>query len=962
MRKNVGWIILLLVCVFLIGTVSVAMADVALDATNFPDANFRKFVKDQFDKDGDGKLSDAEISAATEIDLSNFDHYHNGDITTVKGIELLSSLTKLDCSECQLTTLDVSKNTQLTELICSQNQLSELDVSKNTKLTKLDCSTNVIEAIDLSKNTALIILNVRHNNITNLNVSQNTKLVELDASGTELTTLDLSHNTELEKLYCENTNGERNWNLKLQELDLTHNTKLRELKLMQNHNLTKLDISKCAALEVVDLYAVSALETLDLSGNPNVVELDIPGLNKITSVDLSHNTKLEVLSCYYSQFTTVDLSHNTALKELWCFDSEIASLDLSKNVNLEILECRGCKLSKLDLSKLTKLRKLSCYENKITSLDITNCTPLANLVQTTTRTSKTHPYDDEYGYDGYYSEFSYDSANEKELEIDPDVPIIIGDKTYERFSVKLTAEKKSIAAGETWTVNYEIKGVDAAELANEEYTFVISFHKWAYATLTDGALIRNSDTIVNRYANQFRLTQLKGSVVYTPEIDDAQILEAELWVNAGENYENQSVYTTVTGATVPPKMSCKITMQQDTVKLGEQYTAKYEITGMSGGERDYISVYDTWYYDYSYEYDGEEYWDKMSHMKNGRELTAPSGALTAKATEGNVVGFKFYLYSDGWTLDSDESLQVTIPTKGLAQTDHRGWYFPTLGEYCYADENGYPTIGRAYLEDEDGEWYLFYFDEKGCAVKNGWITMPDGSIGYAYNYHLYTSTMLYWEDNWYAFDDNGALIIDDYVTGYVDATYYTDEKGILRTGLFESKGVTFYADDEGVLQNGLLTVNGNTYLFFYDGAQTGVQEYDGGIYYFGDKGVMQTGWITVENDTYYFDLKNGRAKTGKATIDGKEYTFSDKGVLQTGDQILPGDVDGNGEVDGRDVVRLMKYLADEIDPETKKVYEIKENNADVDGSGTVDAKDLLRLVKYFGGEKVTLEKGNVAAK
>ena len=100
----------------------------------------------------------------------------------------------------------------------------------------------------------------------------------------------------------------------------------------------------------------------------------------------------------------------------------------------------------------------------------------------------------------------------------------------------------------------------------------------------------------------------------------------------------------------------------------------------------------------------------------------------------------------------------------------------------------------------------------------------------------------------------------------------------------------------------------------------------------------------------------------KATIDGKEYTFSDKGVLLSGDQELPGDVDGNGEVDGRDVVRLMKYLADEIDPETKKVYEIKENNADVDGSGTVDAKDLLRLVKYFGGEKVTLEKGKVAGK
>ena len=75
---------------------------------------------------------------------------------------------------------------------------------------------------------------------------------------------------------------------------------------------------------------------------------------------------------------------------------------------------------------------------------------------------------------------------------------------------------------------------------------------------------------------------------------------------------------------------------------------------------------------------------------------------------------------------------------------------------------------------------------------------------------------------------------------------------------------------------------------------------------------------------------------------------------------LPGDINQDGIVDGRDVIRLMNYLAEEIDPATGKVYEIHEDNADVDGNGVVDAKDLLRIVKYLGGENVELLPGNVS--
>ena len=70
---------------------------------------------------------------------------------------------------------------------------------------------------------------------------------------------------------------------------------------------------------------------------------------------------------------------------------------------------------------------------------------------------------------------------------------------------------------------------------------------------------------------------------------------------------------------------------------------------------------------------------------------------------------------------------------------------------------------------------------------------------------------------------------------------------------------------------------------------------------------------------------------------------------------LPGDVNEDGEVDGRDVIRLMKYLAQEIDETTGEVFRIVEQNADVNGDKVVNELDLLLLVRFLGGDDVELK-------
>ncbi len=73
------------------------------------------------------------------------------------------------------------------------------------------------------------------------------------------------------------------------------------------------------------------------------------------------------------------------------------------------------------------------------------------------------------------------------------------------------------------------------------------------------------------------------------------------------------------------------------------------------------------------------------------------------------------------------------------------------------------------------------------------------------------------------------------------------------------------------------------------------------------------------------------------------------------DTDIPGDVNGDGEVDGRDVIRLMKFLAEDIDEETGEVVKINEKNSDLNEDGEVNELDLLRLLKALAEDGIPIQ-------
>jgi hypothetical protein len=112
------------------------------------------------------------------------DQIINNNNSTISGIIIGSQTIKiygvninyLDCSNNQLTTLDVTGDSELNSLFCNNNILSALDVTKNTILAGLYCNDNKINTLDLTNNLALNILFCYNNQLSVLNVSNNIAL------------------------------------------------------------------------------------------------------------------------------------------------------------------------------------------------------------------------------------------------------------------------------------------------------------------------------------------------------------------------------------------------------------------------------------------------------------------------------------------------------------------------------------------------------------------------------------------------------------------------------------------------------------------------------------------------------------------------------------------------------------------------------------------------------------------
>lgn len=247
-----------------------------------PDVNFRTFLNNEFptfmDTTSDSLITDSAVTYTGALDCSFL------NINDLSGVEYFVNVTKIECVDNGLTTLDISSNIALTYLWCDANQLTSLDISSNTALIDLRCS---------------------HNQLTSINVTANTFLEYLDCSNNQLLNTDISNNITLTEFHCGGNS--------LLSLETTTNTALEVLSF-RNNFLTSIDLSANTAL--TRLYC---------------------HYNQLISLDLSASSALRSLWCFQNSLTDLDLSANSALETLRCSSNQLTFLDVKNGNNINML-------------------------------------------------------------------------------------------------------------------------------------------------------------------------------------------------------------------------------------------------------------------------------------------------------------------------------------------------------------------------------------------------------------------------------------------------------------------------------------------------------------------------------------------------------------------------------------------------------------------------------------------------
>ena len=262
-----------------------------INEKNFPDANFRKYIKGNI-AGGRDVLTVEERSKVKIININK------KDISDLKGIEAFPNLTELDCGNNSIQKLDLRQNPMLITLKCNKNQLTQLDLSKNPDIDYLNCSENQLKQLDVSHLKDLVTLNCSHNDLEQLDVRNSKFLETLYCSSNRLTELDadVTHKSRLVSVECQNN--------QLTSLILGQNKLLKKLNCA-NNQLTQLNLNNMNSLKELKCQN-NQLTALDVSSSPDLTTLVLKN-NHLTSLNLDSNPHLDFTytDVYHSDFNNV---------------------------------------------------------------------------------------------------------------------------------------------------------------------------------------------------------------------------------------------------------------------------------------------------------------------------------------------------------------------------------------------------------------------------------------------------------------------------------------------------------------------------------------------------------------------------------------------------------------------------------------------------------------------------------
>ena len=315
----------------------------AIEQLNFADSTLESCID-----------STATANGWTEIDQFSSLTCNDSTITTLSGLEQLTSVTQLVLQRADLTTDAVqilSEMTQLTALDLNDNQISSIAfVSTLTELEGLFLSGNTLTSLNGGSNSSRQLAKSQNVDAANSSVSalaNLTKLRILHLNSSNIS--DISALADLTALEL----------LEVSDNDITDLTTLSSLTA-----LTTLNIARNQVSDLTALGNLTNLEILQLAGNnvTNISALD--ALTALTELDLEGNDVSDLTPL--SALTTIEnlnLKNNENLTDL---------TPLTNLVELEELDISGTLVADISPIKNAPITDIVLPETPITCVGCTD--------------------------------------------------------------------------------------------------------------------------------------------------------------------------------------------------------------------------------------------------------------------------------------------------------------------------------------------------------------------------------------------------------------------------------------------------------------------------------------------------------------------------------------------------------------------------------------------------------------
>ena len=301
---------LILLVTALLAVATGAKADVEINSTNFPDANFHNYLLSQsYGKDG--KLTDSEIAGITELNVA------------AKGIESLRGIkyfTAVKMLKIYRNSINENEMEHVVRELPEQSGATLLAYYFGASDEKNYMNTLQVSAAQGKGWTAMMIQNLGTGDYQfPLNPFPPTNLV-----------VPINEETFPDKWF-------------------------RRALLEQGAG------NFCGSQPY--------LTTEDVENTKKLVI--VKGVTSLKGIEFF--TALERLDCYKNQLTALDVSQNTALKELHCEHNRLTALDVSKNTKLYDLSCYNNQIKGTDMdnliASLTENKTNYAHEFYVVSID-----------------------------------------------------------------------------------------------------------------------------------------------------------------------------------------------------------------------------------------------------------------------------------------------------------------------------------------------------------------------------------------------------------------------------------------------------------------------------------------------------------------------------------------------------------------------------------------------------------------